>query len=151
MYDVEKLKKSIDTHKEADKEFFLDLLDWEKQREYEDAHIKNVMAMLKILYLLRYKKKISEAVKERESINSGHSAESYRRVLELDAQIAALKEKMNSYKPFFDEPYFARMDVEDDKEGYNSYYIGKRGDEGLEIVDWRAPLARKYYQKSRTS
>ncbi|MDE6104425.1 MAG: UvrD-helicase domain-containing protein, partial [Clostridia bacterium] len=31
------------------------------------------------------------------------------------------------------------------------YYIGKRGDEGLEIVDWRAPLARRYYQKSRTS
>ena len=39
----------------------------------------------------------------------------------------------------------------DQKEGYNSYYIGKRGDEGLEIVDWRAPLARRYYQKSRTS
>ena len=43
------------------------------------------------------------------------------------------------------------MDLSDPKEGYNSYYIGKRGDEGLEIVDWRAPLARKYYQKSRTS
>ena len=36
------------------------------------------------------------------------------------------------------------MDVTDDKEGYNSYYIGKHGDEGLEIVDWRAPLAQKY-------
>ena len=43
------------------------------------------------------------------------------------------------------------MDLYDAREGYNSYYIGKRGDEGLEIVDWRAPLARKYYQKSRTS
>ena len=37
----------------------------------------------------------------------------------------------------------------DDKDGYNSYYIGKHGDEGLEIVDWRAPLARRYYQKSK--
>ncbi|MDE7301156.1 MAG: UvrD-helicase domain-containing protein, partial [Clostridia bacterium] len=29
--------------------------------------------------------------------------------------------------------------------------IGNRGDEGLEIVDWRAPLARRYYQKSKLS
>ena len=42
------------------------------------------------------------------------------------------------------------MDLEDGVEGYNSYYIGKRGDTGLEIVDWRAPLARRYYQKSLT-
>ena len=41
------------------------------------------------------------------------------------------------------------MDLVDDKEGYNSYYIGKKGDLNLEIVDWRAPLARKYYQKSQ--
>ena len=70
-------------------------------------------------------------------------------MLQLRAEVAAARAKIESYKPFFDEPYFARMDVVDDKEGYNSYYIGKRGDEGLEIVDWRAPLARRYYQKSR--
>ena len=55
---------------------------------------------------------------------------------------------METYRPFFDEPYFARMDLIDNKEGYNSYYIGKKGDVRLEIVDWRAPLARRYYQKS---
>ena len=43
------------------------------------------------------------------------------------------------------------MDFVDDKEGYNSYYIGKKGDVNLEIVDWRAPLAVRYYQKSRVT
>lgn len=43
------------------------------------------------------------------------------------------------------------MDLTDPLEGYNSYYIGKKGDVKLEIVDWRAPLARRYYQKSRIS
>lgn len=59
-----------------------------------------------------------------------------------------LAAEIEKCRPFFDEPYFARMDVVDDKEGYNSYYIGKRGDMRLEIVDWRAPIARRYYQKS---
>lgn len=61
------------------------------------------------------------------------------------------KKAIDSYRCFFDEPYFARMDLTDPLEGYNSYYIGKKGDVKLEIVDWRAPLARKYYQKSRIS
>ena len=43
------------------------------------------------------------------------------------------------------------MDLVDNIEGYNSYYIGKKGDVKLEIVDWRAPIARKYYQKSRAA
>ena len=36
------------------------------------------------------------------------------------------REEIEGYKGFFVEPYFARMDLFDDKEGYNSYYIGKR-------------------------
>ncbi len=152
MKDIENLKNLIDPHKVCDKNFFLDLLDTEKQRAYEDRHIQAVMLMLKALYIRRLKSKSDAAKRERHALNSGeHSAENYRRVLELNAEINALKEKINSYRPFFDEPYFARMDLEDAREGYNSYYIGKKGDEGLEIVDWRAPLARRYYQKSLTS
>lgn len=153
MSDLEKLKNSINPHKQTSKEFFLGLLDADKQKAYEDGHISAVMAMLKIIRLNRLRAKADAAKKERNALNSSSekNAESYRRVLELDALISSLNEKINSYKPFFDEPYFARMDLYDAREGYNSYYIGKRGDEGLEIVDWRAPLARKYYQKSRTS
>lgn len=152
MADYEKFRKLIDPHKKTDKAFFLELLDPAVQREAEDGHIEAVMVMLKVLYLNRLKAKIGSAKEERRRLDSSesHTAENYKEIISLNEEIASLKEKMNTYKPFFDEPYFARMDLEDDKEGYNSYYIGKRGDVGLEIVDWRAPLARKYYQKSRT-
>ena len=30
------------------------------------------------------------------------------------------KEKIDSYRPYFEEPYFARMDLIDNKEGYNN-------------------------------
>ena len=153
MADFKSLKNSINPHKEPDKQFFLELLDGDKQWEYENAHVLAVMQMLKALYLSKLKAKIAAARQEKEQLVSerDYTAEKYRRVLELNEEISRLKAKMSEYKPFFDEPYFARMDLTDNVEGYNSYYIGKRGDEGLEIIDWRAPLARKYYQKSRTS
>ena len=133
MTEFEKLKNSIDPHKRTDKQFFLDLLDYDLQREYENLHIHCVMRMLKALYINKLKAKISAAKEERHTLNSSpeHSAENYRRVLELNAEIASLTAKMQSYKPFFDEPYFPSMDLEDPQEGYNSYYIGKRGHEGL--------------------
>ncbi len=153
MTDLKSLKNSIDPHKEPTKQFFLDLLDADKQTEYEQAHVSAVMQMLKALYIGRLKAKIFAARAEKEQLiaEGDYTAEKYKRVLEINAEISRLKAKTAEYKPFFDEPYFARMDLTDEQEGYNSYYIGKRGDEGLEIVDWRAPLARKYYQKSRTS
>ena len=151
MIDLEKLKNLINPKKNADKQFYLDLLDEDKQREWEDEHVGAVLTMLKILYLNKLSKQIKEAEEEKRALTSGenYDAEKYRRVLELNALISAAKQKRQSFKCFFDEPYFARMDLTDDKDGYNSYYIGKRGDEGLEIVDWRAPLARRYYQKSK--
>lgn len=153
MTDIQKLINLISSHREPDKEFFLSLLDGEKQRKVEDEHIKAVMLVLKALYINKLKKAIEAAKRERDALNGGsvHSAENYKQVLELNAEIERLEGKMLTFKPFFDEPYFARMDLVDNIEGYNSYYIGKKGDEGLEIVDWRAPLARRYYQKSKTS
>lgn len=153
MADFKSLKNSIDPHKEPTKQFFLDLLDADKQWACEQEHVSAVMQMLKALYIGKLKAKIFAARAEKEQLTSDgdYNAEKYKRVLEINAEIARLKAKTAEYKPFFDEPYFARMDLIDAAEGYNSYYIGKRGDEGLEIVDWRAPLARKYYQKSRTS
>lgn len=153
MADIKELKNLIDPHKEPDKQFFLDLLDDDKQSAYEHVHIQAVMLMLKALYILKLKKGIESANAEKKSLtqSSDYNAEKYQRVLVLNNEIAKMKQKLNTYKPFFDETYFGRMDLVDPKEGYNSYYIGKHGDTGLEIVDWRAPLAQKYYQKSRTS
>lgn len=153
MIDLDKIKNFIEPKKQPTKEYFLSLLDYDEQKKYEEERLYCVMQMLKILHLNKLIKKINEAKAERHTLNSSkeHSAENYKQVLNLNAEINALKLKLQSFKPFFDEPYFARMDLEDEKEGYNSYYLGKKGDEGLEIVDWRAPLARKYYQKSKTS
>ncbi|MBQ8319584.1 MAG: UvrD-helicase domain-containing protein [Clostridia bacterium] len=149
----EELLTLLDSHKTADKEWFLALLDDEKQAAYEKTRIRAVMQMLKIARIRPHKRKIEEAKAELEKIakKGDPSAEEYRRSLELSALLDAETKKMNEYRPLFDEPYFARMDLVDPIEGYNSYYIGKKGDVKLEIVDWRAPVSKRYYQKSCSS
>ena len=47
----ENLTEILNPHKEADKTWFLDLLDGEKQKIYEDGHISAVMKMLKISHI----------------------------------------------------------------------------------------------------
>ena len=151
MAEIDRLKNLINPKKNADKQFYLDLLDEEKQWEWEREHISAVLVMLKYLYLSKLATKIrhAEATKAELTSSIDYDAQKYSKVLELNEVIASCRQKQLAYKCFFDEPYFARMDLTDDKDGYNSYYIGKKGDEGLEIVDWRAPLARRYYQKSK--
>lgn len=149
----ENLIRILDPHKEADKAWFLELLDAEGQRSYEEAHMNAVMQMLRISHIRAHKLKIAAAKEEigRIEAEEDHNAENYCKVTALLKEIDEHKAAIDSYRCFFDEPYFARMDLVDSVEGYNSYYIGKKGDVRLEIVDWRAPLARKYYQKSRIS
>ena len=151
MADIRDIKKILSPAKQPDRQFYLDLLDADKQRQAEEEHLGAVLAMLKVIYVKKLLDGIKAAENERDALERApdHNAEKYRRVLELNALIAENRCKVDSYKCFFAEPYFARMDLYDDKDGYNSYYIGKKGDYGLEIVDWRAPLARKYYQKSQ--
>ena len=144
------MREFIRSRKNPDKQFYLDLLDDEKQRKYEDLRVRVVMSLLKSCYINRLKLKIKDAQEQVAQMRSGEfTAENYREIIALNAQIRGWREEIEGFKCFFVEPYFARMDLYDDKEGYNSYYIGKKGDVNLEIVDWRAPLARKYYQKSQ--
>ncbi len=143
----------LEPKKNADHDWFLALLDNEKQKDYEDNHVDAVMQMLRISRIREHKKAIEAAKAEiarigKEEENNG---ENYRKVSMLLKEIQSRKEKIDSFRCFFDEPYFARMDLVDQIEGYNSYYIGKKGDVKLEIVDWRAPISRKYYQKSRAA
>ena len=146
-------RKSIDPKIDADKAWYLALLDGDQQMEYEKGHLAAVLRVLKAVYIARIQARIRAAKEEIAEIRSRekYGAEDYRALQEKNAFIAAETAKLMSYKPFFSEPYFARMDVVDEKEGYNSYYIGRRGDVNLEIVDWRAPLAVRYYQKSRVN
>lgn len=149
----EQLQMLMNPQKPGDHDWFLSLLDDEKQRAYEDEHMEAVMQMLRIARIRPHKNAIREAKEEiaRLEREEGDNAEAYRTIKGLLAEIEAEKAKMETYHPFFDEPYFARMDLIDNKEGYNSYYIGKKGDIRLEILDWRTPVARRYYQKSCSS
>ena len=140
----------LDPKKQADKTWFLALLDDEKQRLYEEERLKALLIMLRLTKINALKKQLVAADEELGELRKkiSKNAETYCRIKELRAEKLRLAAEIEKCRPFFDEPYFARMDVVDDKEGYNSYYIGKRGDMRLEIVDWRAPIARRYYQKS---
>lgn len=143
----------LEPKKECDKEWFLKLLDFDTQKEYEKEHLNAVMKMLKHIRLREHRIAIKEAQAEilRIKTEEENNAENYCKVGDLMREIEKRKKKIDEFRCFFDEPYFARMDLVDNIEGYNSYYIGKKGDVKLEIVDWRAPIARKYYQKSRAS
>ena len=147
------LKKKLESRKRDDKKWYLDLLDRGIQTEYEEDHLAAVLLMLKIRYIRTRLKKIEKAKAERNEILNAkdYSAESYRALIEKNAEIAAETKKLNAFQCFFFEPYFARIDVVDAKEGYNAYYIGKKGDINLSVVDWRAPLAVRYFQKSRVN
>ena len=148
----ENLLEKLNPKKSGDHEWFLSLLDDEYQKGYEDEHLDGVMQMLRIARIRPHKKAIRAAQNRIQELEKEKTtAENYREVLQLHAEIEQEKTKMESYRPFFDEPYFARMDLIDNKEGYNSYYIGKKGDIRLEILDWRTPVARRYYQKSCSS
>ena len=150
---IQKIKKEVSSHREADKQWYLSLLDEEAQLSYENRHLRAVLRLLKILYIDVEKEKIARAEEEIAAIRNGtdHSAEAYARTVDKNEQIALSRRAIESFRHFFEETYFARMDVKDDKEGYNAYYIGKKGDLELGIVDWRAPLSRRYYQKSQRS
>mgnify|MGYP001623630022 FL=1 len=150
---IEKLKQMLDPKRDADKAWYLALLDEEGQLCYEKEHLDAVLRMLRFYYLSRLQRRVREIEGEMEGLRAreGYSAGEYRELLEKQAEKQEVEKKIDSYKCYFVEPYFARIDVVDDKEGYNSYYIGKKGDVNLEIVDWRAPLAVRYYQKSRVS
>ncbi len=145
------IKEKLEPRKAVDKSWYLSLLEEETQQRYEEDHLAAVLSMLKLCHILPYMKRIEETKAEIAKAREQEGAEGYHSVLVLGAELGKLKRKLEDYKCYFTEPYFARMDVVDDKEGYNSYYIGKRGDVNLEIVDWRAPLAVRYYQKSRVN
>ena len=148
---ISTLKKRLNPKRQADKEWYLSLLDADSQRTFEEGHLNAVLLMLKAFYIVRYQRRIAQLKKEIAELSEkpDYAAADYRAILEKNAEIAAQEQKLNAFKCFFMEPYFARMDAVDEREGYNSYYIGKKGDVNLEIVDWRAPLAVRYYQKSR--
>ena len=104
---------------DADKAWYLSLLDQDAQRVYEEEHLSAVLKMLKRVYILRFQARIAEAKQEIADTRAreGYGAEDFRSIQQKNAEISALKKKIDEYRPFFSEAYFARMDVVDEKEG----------------------------------
>ena len=76
----DKLIALIDTKKSGDHDWFLSLLDEEKQRAYEDEHVEAVMQMLRIVRIRPHKNAVREAKAEiaRLEKEERDSAETYR-------------------------------------------------------------------------
>ena len=55
---IEEMRELIKSHKQPDKQFFLDLLDEDKQRAFEQLRVQAVMALLKVYYIDKLKRKI---------------------------------------------------------------------------------------------
>ena len=80
------MREFIKSRKYPDKQFYLDLLDEEKQRKYEDLRVRVVMRLLKSCYINRLKLKIKEAQEQAEEMRSGEfTAENYRAIIGLNA------------------------------------------------------------------
>jgi hypothetical protein len=61
---------------------------------------------------------------------------------------AGAREREAECRKVEEECHFARMDVRDANGGVRTHYIGHQGFhyQGLDVVDWRAPVAGLYYQ-----
>jgi DNA helicase IV len=133
-----------------DKNFYLELLDSDKQTEAEKLMLNDIMIKIKSgrvdLLKLENEKNINR-IEELES-RIPYNAEDYRHVLKLKEEILKRNETIKQLEKLLKDPYFARIDLFDNLNKYIKLYIGKKGDRLLGIMDWRAPLAKKYYQKS---
>ena len=74
----EALHTIINSRKEPDKQFYLDLLDEDVQRAAEEEHIRAVMILLKVCYINKLKEKIAAAQKEAEELLGGELPRSNR-------------------------------------------------------------------------
>ena len=149
-WDLEKIQSILEPKKKGDRDWFLSFLDDEQQRLYEEERLDATLRMLRLAKIAPHQKKLRDLQDRIEKIEKSaeKTAKGYQEANALSVLVKQEMEAIEAVRPFFEEPYFARMDLCDDKEGYNSYYIGKKGDVRLEIVDWRAPISKRYYQKS---
>jgi len=133
-----------------DKNFFLELIDSEKQTEAEKLMLDTTMSKIKANRIESLKSENEKNINKIEELEgrTPYNAEDYRHVLSLKEQIEKRNESIKQLEKLLKDPYFARIDLFDNLNKYNKLYIGKKGDRLLGIMDWRAPLAKKYYQKS---
>ena len=89
MTDFTRIKNLINPQKNADKDYFLSLIDVQKQKEYENEHINAVLVMLRAVYISKLKRKIAVAEEEIKKLRaeSDYGAKEYREILNLRSNI----------------------------------------------------------------
>ena len=118
------MKDSILNPKVASKEFFLQLLDESIQIEREEEHLEELLGRLKKHFIYPLQVKIAKAKAEIVAWkNEELTAELYKQILEKQHYINETNNKIDGYKGYFIEPYFARMDVVNEQGEYGQYYI----------------------------
>jgi DNA helicase IV len=133
-----------------DKNFFLELIDNDKQNIIEKQMLFNTLTKIKSGRIDLIKNTIETNIQKIKDFEAKQpfNAEDYRQILILKEQIERYRESLKQMEKLSNDPYFARIDLYDNLNKYFKLYIGKKGDRLLGIMDWRAPLAKKYYQKS---
>ena len=69
-YTYDELQQLLETHKVADKAWFLSLLDDEKQNEFEMEHIEAVMQMMRLIRIQPHKREIARLQARLDEINA---------------------------------------------------------------------------------
>ena len=92
---IEKLKQMLDPKRDADKAWYLALLDEEGQLCYEKEHLDAVLRMLRFYYLSRLQRRVREIGAEMEGLRAreGYSAGEYRELLEKQAEKQEVEKK----------------------------------------------------------
>lgn len=133
-----------------EKEFFLQLLDRTVQSETEKNRLAQIVGVLindKKTELLKQTEGYLNKIEELKN-SKDFSADEYLESSKLSRLAESNKKQIAHYDKLSNQPYFARMDLYDNHGLYTSLYIGKKGERTLGILDWRAPVAKRYYQKT---
>lgn len=119
----------------------------EEQKAEERLHLAAVVTAVERRFVSPREKCVADAREEMRRLARGDSED----ILRHNALIPYIEKKereIAACSHFLGEPYFARMDLFSEGK-LEKYYIGKKGNRSLGIMDWRAPVAERYYQKSR--
>ena len=105
----EKLLALLETKKSGDHDWFLSLLDDEKQRAYENEHISAVMRMLRIARIRPHKRAVLEAKEEIKRLAEHHTQ--YRNELTCyERSLLPVDVVLRKHTGFMDSPVYKRLE-----------------------------------------
>ncbi len=145
--DDNQINRALETTVNAEKQTLLSYYDEQAQKEAEQLRFRATTTAVHRRFVGPRMHQMEDAKAQMQVLKHG-DFEDIQKHNALIPYIEKLQEEINACQCFLREPYFARMDLHFDGK-LEKYYIGKKGNRNLGIMDWRAPVAERYYQKSR--